>query len=186
MAKARPIATFAGKWQWSLAISCRATSRNPRACIEMLTLGVHVYDLKGSQLSFQGIDYLTVDRAGHFTEHGSGIVSGESPEGAPLKSCDPNVMESRPFRGTCHVSWKGDGSIRSGGTFKRDFYTGSGRLTFPDGKAKYTQSYTDIGDSFIPALPGDYTTHHYLSLVGEPKFMQGITVHLTVRHLSDS
>ena len=50
-------------------------------------------------------------------------------------------------------------------------------------RALVFEDYGKVGDTLIPAVPGTYDTHRYLSLVSSPAFTQGITYQLTVaRH----
>lgn len=143
-------------------------------------MGLHVYDLKTTALTYHGVDHITVDNSGHFTEHGSATFSGKSPGAPQLKVCNPTVMEQQLFQKTCHVTWKGQGHIAEGGTLQSDFYSDAGRLTYKGKPTTYYEDYKGIGDSLIPAVPGVFSSHRYLSLVGFAKFIPGITIQLTV------
>lgn len=175
------ISSLAGSWKWSLAGSCTVSARNREACAQFLTMGLHVYDLKTTALSYRGVDHLFVDSSGHYTEHGSATFSGKSPGAPQLKECNPTIMEQQLFQKSCHVTWTGQGHVAEGGTFQNDFYSDSGRLVYHGKPTTYYEDYKGIGDSLIPVVAGVYNGHRYLSLVGFAQFIPGITIQLTVR-----
>lgn len=177
-------ASVAGIWKWALHGACADSARNTRACEELNTMGLHIYDVKATRLTYRGVDHLTVSAAGQFTEKGWATFSANSPGAAMLRVCNPNVIERRLYRRTCHVTWTGRGHIAEGGTFLPDFYSDAGRLTFHNPAVTYYQNYSGIGDSLLPAVPGTYNTHHYLSLVGYARFIPGISIDLTVTHIA--
>lgn len=181
-ATAAPARTVAGHWTWTLKAKCAATPRNPVACREMLVMGLHVYALRATSMTYEGVDHLTVDASGRFTEYGSATFSGTSPGAPTIPLCNPSVMEQQLFRKTCHVTWSGTGHIAEGATVRLDFYTDSGRIIYRNPSITYFEDYTGVGDSLIPAVPGTYKTRRYLNMVGYAKYMKGITVRLTVMH----
>ena len=171
----------AGTWTWSIHASCVVTKANKYACLQLSTMGMHAYDLKTTSLSYSATDHLVVDARGHFSERGSQIVTGHSSGGIKLKLCDPSLMETRLFRGTCRSSWTGHGHIQKGGTNLPDFFTDSGKLTWPTTRETFFETYGAIGDTLIPAVPGTYDTHRYLSLVAYEQYVPGITYTLIVK-----
>ena len=173
---------LAGKWHVSLKASCTVSSRNPHACQELATMGLHVYALKATRLTYRGVDHLVMNARGQFSERGSATFVGSSPGATVPSSCDPNILESQLFRKKCHVTWTGTGHVHKGGTVMPDLFTDTGKLIFHGKSVTYDQTYKGIGDSLIPAVPGTYGTQKYLGMVGEAAFMRGITISLTVTH----
>lgn len=177
-------ASVAGHWHWSLKASCENSSKNNRACVEIFAMGLHIYAIRATKLTYRGSDSITVSDNGRFTERGSATFTALSPGAPKLKVCNPGVMESQLFQRTCRMTWKGTGHIEKGGTYLLDFYTDKGRNTYPNPKITYFEDYPAIGDTLIPAVPGTYNSQRYLSLVGYAGYLSGISIDLTVKHAS--
>jgi hypothetical protein len=173
-----------GHWHWAIQGKCVDEPSNPHACDQMLTMGLHVYDIRVTSLIYRGVDHISVGAGNRFTEHGSATFSAQSPGGVALSACDPNLMQRELFRRTCHVTWRGVGHIARGGTFLLDFFSDSGKLTYKNRAITYYVSYTAAGDSLIPAVARTYSSRQYLDLVGQAQFMPGITISLKVKHIS--
>lgn len=173
---------FAGKWYVALKASCTVSVRNPHACQELATMGLHVYALKATRLTYKGVDHLAMNARGQFRERGSATFVGLSPGATTPRTCDPDILESQLFKKKCHVTWIGTGHVHKGGTVMLDLFTDAGKLVFHGKSVTYDQAYKGIGDSLVPAVPGTYTTQKYLSMVGEAAFMRGITISMTVTH----
>lgn len=173
---------FAGQWHIVLRASCTNRPDNRHACDQLLEMGVHVYGLKVTHMAYQSWDTVTVNTRNQFTEHGSAVVTGMSPGGVAMRFCNPSVMESRLFQGSCHITWAGTGHVAAGATIHPDFYVDAGVITFHTPQGPFTQRYSQVGDTLIPAIARSYTTHRYLHMVGTPVSMPGISIRLTVRH----
>jgi len=172
----------AGSWTWSIHASCADSSANRKACDEMMMMGLHMYGLKATRLTYSGSDRLSVAGNGQFTEDGSATFTADSAGGVKTRSCDPGMFEGRLFRGSCHVTWSGNGHVAPGGTYEQDFFSDSGVLRFRNKHARYTVSYQAGGDSLIPAVQRTYDSQQYLSLVSDATLVSGIDISLKVTH----